>query len=254
LNRVADVLFEPLFAAIVLLALSYLVRRRAPRAALALPGLAMGLLVVFALPDVANALEYRLEHPVLTSMRPDVTYDAVIVLGGVMSVGVASETGAPAWSDTVDRVTTAFDLLCTGRAKNAILSGGTVQSPAGTLPPESRLVARQLTAWGIDAGRLALDERSLDTHENAVESARIAREHGWTRLLLVTSAAHMSRARGCFAREGLLVDTLATDFQATEPGRHSGGFLPRAHALAESTGAIREAVGRLVYRARGWTL
>ena len=38
MNRVADVVFEPLFAALLLVALSYPLRRRAPRVAFILPG------------------------------------------------------------------------------------------------------------------------------------------------------------------------------------------------------------------------
>ena len=37
----------------------------------------------------------------------------------------------------------------------------------------------------------------------------LARQRGWTHDVLVTSAAHMARARGCFEEEGLNVDTLA---------------------------------------------
>ena len=63
----------------------------------------------------------------------------------------------------------------------------------------------------------------------------------------------MARARGCFAKEGLAVDTLAVDFDATDPARLDASSLPRASALNESTAAIRERVGRWVYRLRGWS-
>ena len=114
-------------------------------------------------------------------------------------------------------------------------------------------MATELEGWGIDPSRLALDERSTNTHENAVGSTRIAREHGWTKNLLVTSAAHMQRALGCFEREGLAVDTLAVDFGSYDPDLNQIGWIPRAQALDQSTAAIRERSGRLVYRLRGWS-
>lgn len=253
MNRILDVLFEPLFVALALIVLGYLLSRRAPRVAFLLPGLAFALLLFFSTPRVSNALERGLEQPVLTSMKPDATYDAVIVLGGAMNGIIAAQTGLPAFNESAERVLTAFDLLRTNRAKSAILSGGAWPgAPAETIP-EARLMATALEGWGIEPSRLVLEERSTTTHENAVESAKLARARGWTRLLLVTSAGHMERARGSFLRQGLEVDTLAVDFCAYDPSRTPAAWLPRAGALAQSTGALRERVGRLVYRLRGWS-
>jgi hypothetical protein len=50
---------------------------------------------------------------------------------------------------------------------------------------------------------------------------------------------------------GLAPDVLPVDFRAGDgAGR---GVLPRAGALAESTVALRELFGRLVYRIAGYT-
>ncbi|MGO8994891.1 MAG: YdcF family protein [Polyangiaceae bacterium] len=254
MNRIADVLFEPLFAALALLVLSYVLSKRAPRLAFALPAAALAILVVFSAPAVSNGLQRGLEQPPLTTMRPDAIYDTVIVLGGATNPPVTAETGRPSFNDAVERLLTAFDLLRTNRARSAILSGGNWPGVRPDIEPEAHIMAEQLEAWGIDPARLVIDTRSTNTHENAVESVRIARERGWTRDLLVTSAAHMQRARGCFLREGLEVDTLSVDFRANDPARSSIGWLPRAAALADSTAAIRERVGRFVYRMRGWSL
>ncbi len=247
MNRVADILFDPLFVAILLVVSSIALRRR-PRVAPWIAGGAAAVLFVFGLRSVANALVRGLEQPVLTSIRPDVTYDAVIVLGGTMNGDVTGDTGQPAFNESVERVLAAYDLLRQNRARFAILSGTSWHAMGSGEPAESRVIADQLAAWGIDRARLVTDEASTTTHENA-----IARARGWTRDLLVTSAAHMKRARGCFAHEGLAVDTLAVDFEAYDPAKHAGSWLPRASSLRLSADAIHEYVGRLVYRARGWT-
>jgi uncharacterized SAM-binding protein YcdF (DUF218 family) len=252
-NRIADVLFEPLFLGLALIALSYVLAKRTPRLAALLPALAFAVLLFFSTPLVANALQRSLEDPPLTTMKPDVTYDAVIVLGGGMNVLIANQTGLPAFNEGAERVTTTFDLLRTNRAKSAILSGGNGPGSPPEVRPEARLMADVLEGWGIDPARLVLEGGSTTTHENAVASVKLARERGWTRTLLVTSAAHMERARGCFVREGLAVDTFAVDFCSYDPTRTPSSWLPRAAALAESTGALRERFGRLIYRLRGWT-
>ena len=75
-----------------------------------------------------------------------------------------------------------------------------------------------------------------------------------SRVLLVTSAFHMRRAQRLFERQGLQVLPFPVDFQAR--GRWAGPlwrdptqWLPSAGALDNSSRAMRELLGRLVYRA-----
>ena len=68
----------------------------------------------------------------------------------------------------------------------------------------------------------------------------------------MTSAFHMDRAAGCFRAEGMTFDTLPVDYRTYDPARFSGSWLPRADRLADSTAALREYVGRIVYRAEGY--
>ncbi len=253
LSSFGQAFLDPLFDALLLLVLAYAIRARAPRLARVVPVVGLGVLLVFGCPLVANRLAYLLESPVLTSIQPDVTYDAVIALGGTMDGMVTADTGAPAYDEAVERVLATFDLLRTNRARFAIISGTSWGADPGAAEPESRLIARQLVAWGIDPARIAVDEVSRNTHQNAIESSRIARERGWTHDVLVTSAAHMRRARGCFEKEGLPVETMSVDFTAYDPARHWSHLAPRASSLAKSAGAIREWVARLAYRVRGWT-
>jgi uncharacterized SAM-binding protein YcdF (DUF218 family) len=103
---------------------------------------------------------------------------------------------------------------------------------------------------GIAPDRLVLEEKSRNTRENAVQSAAIIAAHGWKRVLLLTSAWHAPRALGCFHAAGLSPDLLTVDHHAGSGG--AGAWLPRASSLAASTDALREFVGRLVYRAMGY--
>jgi uncharacterized SAM-binding protein YcdF (DUF218 family) len=244
---------DPLCVALVLLALAYALRRRWPRVAFWLPAAAGLLLWFFALPATANGLMHALEAPVTPVMKDGDTYDAVIMLTGSVEPATTADTGEPQYNDTVERVLTTFDLLRTNRARFAILSGTSWGQGRYGLPSESRIIASQLAAWGIDASRIVTDDVSRNTHQNAIESVRIAREHAWLHDVLVTSAAHMKRAHACFAKLGLDPDTRATDFAAYEPAKHGHGWQPRAVILDESVSALHEYVGRFVYRLRGWT-
>jgi len=60
----------------------------------------------------------------------------------------------------------------------------------------------------------------------------------------------MTRAQGCFRAVGLEPDTLPVDFRMREPAAWDAWF-PRTRYLYESSEALREFSGRLVYRLTG---
>ncbi len=243
LSKTLDALLCPLTWSVALIAMGIVAKGRS----FAVLGLV--LLLLFSLEPVANALERGLESTAARTYRPDVVYDAVILLGGL--VDRASAPGEPAYNDNVERLVVTYDLLRTKRARNVIISGGALDSTVPNLI-EADVLAQQLAEWGIGRDRIAVEPRSRNTRENAVESWRIATEHGWSRLLLVTSAFHMTRAVGCFRAVGAAVDTLPVDYRAYDPAHFSGSWLPRAASLERSTMALREWFGRGIYHLKGY--
>lgn len=249
LSKLLDLLLAPLTWALLLLVAALLLRRRG-RVPWALVGLAAALLLGFSLEPVADRLVRVLEAPARSTFRPGETYDAVIVLGGVLEAGPHVPGRDPELTRAADRIVRGFELVRDGHARQVLLSGG-----SGRPRPDQRTEAEQLAAllrrWGIPPERIVLETRSRNTRENAEESAPIVAAHGWKSLLLVTSAWHVPRALGCFRRVGLRPDVLPVDFAGGD-GRGQG-WLPRAAALDKSTEAIRELAGRAVYRLVGYT-
>lgn len=71
---------------------------------------------------------------------------------------------------------------------------------------------------------------------------------GKPRIILVTSAFHMRRAKMLFERQGFEVEPFPVDFQVSDrPTTTVLSFLPSAQALAKSEMAMREGVGMLYY-------
>jgi uncharacterized SAM-binding protein YcdF (DUF218 family) len=114
------------------------------------------------------------------------------------------------------------------------------------------VLASQLEAWGIERSRLFVEDKSRNTRENALFSKQIVDARHLRTLLLVTSALHEPRAVACFREVGLDVDTLPVDYHSYDPSQTSGSFIPRADKLADSVGALRELIGRFVYRIVGY--
>jgi len=249
LSKTADVLAAPLTWTLFLWILALALRRR-PRPAwiLGLGGLIV--LAVFSFEPIAGHLVRWTEAGAVRTFSPATTYDAVIVLGGIVDPAAAYHSGELEMVDSAERIIRATALLRQGRARFVLLSAG-LTSREPDEPSEADRLAAYLREEGIAPDRIVTESRSRNTHENAVESARIIAERGWRRLLLVTSAWHAPRALGCFRAAGLDPDVLPVDHRATDGSDNT--LLPRAAALAMSTDMLRELLGRVVYRIAGYS-
>ena len=247
LSKVLDLAVAPLTWALALGAVGLVLRNR--RWSVALTALALVVLYAFSVAPVAARIAAWAEGSAVRTDRPEVTYDAVVVLSGEVDSSASRASGRRELTAAADRLVAGFDALRSGHAREILLTGvSALPAPGEQAEPE--LVAAELQAWGVAPERIVLETNSRNTHENAVATARIAAERGWRRLLLVTSAAHMPRALGCFRKAGLSPDSLPVDFRA---GAEARGWLPRAASLAQSTEALREMTGRVVYRLVGYT-
>lgn len=258
LSKVLDALLSPYTWGVALLALA--VPWRAPSGATPAKWRrkrtygAVGLVVIlaFSMEPVANRLALHLERSAVTTYRPSEVYDVVVLLGGIGDERVFSERGQPSMNDSVERLLATWRLLVEGRARVAIVSGG-AESPDLAEFSEAKMLAGQMEAWGIEPSRLIVEAEAKNTRENAVFSERIAKQRGFEKVLVVTSAYHMRRARECFAAVGMNVDTLAVDFRAHAGETHgSDAWIPRAMFLSESVKMLREMAGLYIYRFQGY--
>ncbi len=251
LSKTLDLLLSPLTWALLLALGGALLVTRRPRAAARSSLAAVVVLVIFSAEPVANVLFRFLESSAVRTYQPDAAYEVVIVLGGTLEGNGTDPLGEPELNAAGDRFLRGLELVRSGQARNILLSAGTLDPHSG-LPTEAVVLARELERQGIPRERVAPEPRSGNTRENAVESARIIRDRGWSRLLLITSAFHMERSLGCFRAVGLEPDALPVDYRSFDPGKRSASWAPRAGALAQSTDALRELFGRVVYRLVGY--
>ena len=93
-----------------------------------------------------------------------------------------------------------------------------------------------------------VEGKSRNTAENALFSADVLRPDAIKRVLLVTDAMHMPRARTAFQNAGFVVVAAPTLFFSTPP-LGMGAYLPSAEGLRQSWYAIYELLGIAWY---GW--
>jgi uncharacterized SAM-binding protein YcdF (DUF218 family) len=245
LSKLLDLLISPLTWVLVLGALAVPWTRRGARRwrrrrAFAIAAFAV--LFVFSIEPVSNGILYSMEHDAPSTYRADVTYDAVVLLGGLTDEEVSHENGQPAYNDNVERIVMTHRLVRDGKARFVVPTGGM---------SEALLMAEQLRDWGVEPDRIVIEDRARNTRENAVYTAAIAKQRGWRKVLLVTSAFHMKRSTECFNAVDLDFDTYAVDYRATRSPRT--WIQPRSRFFDVSSAMIRELFGRFIYRLQGYS-
>lgn len=124
-----------------------------------------------------------------------------------------------------------------------LVSGGT---PDGREESEASLMARSLKEDFRLTARW-VEDQSVNTAGNAMLSAQMLHQANLQRIVLVTDAMHMPRARMAFERAGLQVVPAPTNFVATRPV-DAASFIPNAQALKHSHYALHEWLGLLWYQ------
>ena len=111
----------------------------------------------------------------------------------------------------------------------------------------------RLRKWGVPANAIVIEPKSLNTYQNAINTKQLADNHGLDSVLLVTSARHMPRALATFRKVGINAIPSPTDYLIVNRKNLAvEDLLPNAGALWGTTAALREYLGFLTYRWRGW--
>jgi len=243
-NTVIGTVLLPPFNLILLCAIGLLLARKRPRLGLAVSGLALLALTALSTGFFASQLARPLENrnPPLASVK-GVDAQAIVVLGGGRLASAPEYGGADVPKlVTLGRVRYGAYLQ---RASGLplLVSGG---SPQGAAEGEAVLMARVLRdELGVPVRWI--EDASDDTAQNAQFSARMLREAGVRKIVLVTDALHMPRARRAFEQHGMTVVAAPTVF-ATR-GRYSfNSWLPTAAGLDLSYYAMHEWLGLLWYQ------
>lgn len=213
---------------------------------------ATGLVLLYLLstPMVAGALISRLETiPPLPPIGPLPAEPMAIVILSAEARETPEFRDASPGALTLERLR--YGASLERRAHLPVLvSGGFV---AGRTYSLGSVMARSLEEDFAIPGAW-VEGTSADTRQNALRSAELLREHGITRIFLVTHAWHMPRARLAFEQAGLQVVPAPAAFAGSRQQRQMttalwvGLWFPTARALQESYYACHEMLGYAVYR------
>ncbi len=243
LKALLKALVLPPTGPLLLAALGLGTMRRWPRGGRALAVTGVSLLLLLSIPAIAVLLQLCVDTSPPLDLKRAEAAQAIVILGGGIRRNAAEYGGDTLGRLTLERVRYGARVArLTGLP--VLVSGGTVLG--GSL--EATLMRDSLEREFGVAVRWT-EDRSRDTHENAVLSAEIFRAAGIRRVVLVAHAFDMPRATAEFAAEGIETIKAPTGIPARDFDEPLM-FVPSLAGLTGSYYALYEILGNLVLALR----
>ena len=244
LHKILPFFLSPLFLAGLLACLGAWKRRPA------YVWLAVFGLWIVSTPIVADRVMLVVERGMLrVSAERMPEADAIVVLSGMLNTVQSDQGVTQEWGDA-DRFFAGLSLFRHAKAPRLVFTGGLL--PWQTLSePEGVVLKAVAVELGVPSEAIQITSPASNTAEEAVALRQLLGSDK-RRILLVTSAFHMSRAQALFEQQGFEVLAYPVDFKvgADKSGRVMMDYLPSGHSLAKFELATRELIGRAYYHLR----
>ena len=210
-------------------------------------------LIVFSNGFISDALWRLLEHP-----WKRIDYSLIDSADGI--VVLSSRRHMPPgnakiieWYDP-DRFFAGINLYKANKSNRLIFTGG-IHPFTSDLPPEGDIYILEAISMDIPKEDLFTTSPVTNTYQEAIAIKKLLNFQiisSQKRIILVTSAFHMQRAKKIFEREGMTVLPYPVDFKSNKSFfslfRNPLNLIPSSFHLHKSSSAIREIIGRIVYR------
>ncbi len=188
-----------------------------------------------------------------TTLNAAKKHDVAIVLGGMFEYN--GDLDEITIRRQGDRLFKAISLYKTGKVEKLLISGDSGYLSERGLH-EAKQVKALLITWGIPETDIISEEKSVNTHENAVESAKILKQSypHYNRFILVTSGIHMKRSLACFEKEGIQCTPFSTDLYASQSGNYYWDqyIIPNLDTFNLWNKLFKEVVGYISYSVVGY--
>lgn len=213
------------------------------------------LLLFFSNGYIANWAIHKWEpQPKALSSLP--SYELGIVLTGVTNLNMLPKDRTY-FTRGADRATHTVQLYKMGKIKKILITGGLGYDSVHPLSEAESL--RDFMVWaGVDESDIITETKAVNTRENALFSERVINSNKinlkpTAKMLLITSAFHMKRAKACFVKVGLNPDTFPVDFYGKVPRLNFKSIVqPDVGSLVAWHKLTKEWVGIAVYSLVGY--
>jgi uncharacterized SAM-binding protein YcdF (DUF218 family) len=213
----------------------------------------VGLLLFFTNPFLSN-LALLAWEPDFKSFEELETREIGIVLTGVTNLSKTAYDRT-FFNKGADRITHALQLYRMGKIKKILITGGTGLNPVNSLS-EAEVLKRFLLMTGVPESDILIEDQSKNTAQNAQFTRNFLEKNGIStdqEFVLVTSAFHMKRAKGCFDKVGLKTVTFPVDYYSHEVKYDIPAlFFPDSDSISYWHKLVKEWIGITIYSLVGY--
>jgi uncharacterized SAM-binding protein YcdF (DUF218 family) len=240
-------LLLPPFAFVLTALAGFALWRRRPRTARALIGASLALLWASSTPALDHLLRGWVEYAVPFEEKDAAGAEAIVILSGGLARRAPEFGGADTLNaGTLNRLR--YGAILARKTGLPVLVSGGVAPGADTDTIEAEVLKAVLEKeFGVPARWT--EPRSRDTFENALETAKLLRAEGISRIVLVTEAFHMRRSLQAFELTGMVVVPAPMNIGSGETITPRD-FLPSPWGFGRTYLASHELIGRLWYAIR----
>ena len=242
LHKVIPLIISPLFLVIILLVILICLRKsKLFKIKNLLLFLSFLTLFLFSNPLISNKLIKYIEDPYQPVELSNVPVsDFIVVLSGTTHF---VKDDVYEWIDS-DRFFGGIKLLNAKKGKKIIYTSGILPWEKNK-KTEGELLKKLSIEFGVNENDILTTTNVQNTYEEASAISNLVRKE--TKIILVTSAFHMSRAEFLFEKKGLKVFPYPVDFKFNNDKVSILNFIPSASSFKRSSFAIRELLGRVYY-------
>jgi uncharacterized SAM-binding protein YcdF (DUF218 family) len=203
------------------------------------------ILIVISTPIFSNHLLYLLEKNYNLKPASQIeNADAVVVLSGMLRTVLGQHQIHYEWNEASDRIFAGINLIKNKKSPLLVLTGGKLPWSRGD--KEGIFLKKIAEENGVKSENIVITDYAENTEQEATETKKLFIDKN-PKIILVTSAFHMPRAKTIFEAKGLHVVPFAVDFRRNNDDLTIMSFLPSAEALHHTSFSVREFIGRIYY-------
>ena len=170
--------------------------------------------------------------------------DAIVVLSGMLEINEQADSNYLEWGDP-DRFFGGIALFKAGKAQKLVFTGGKMPWDKAT-KTEGDVLKEYAVSNGIPSDKILVTKDVENTAEEAVAVQELINAN--EKIILVTSAYHMYRAKRLFEKQGFKIISYDVDYKVAGNSRlNILDFFPNTGNLQLTETGVRELMGRLYY-------
>ena len=170
--------------------------------------------------------------------------DAIVVLSGMLEINEVEDSTYIEWGDP-DRFFGGVALFKAGKAIKIVFTGGKMPWDKAK-KTEGAVLKDYAISNGIPSERIYVTKDVENTADEAAAVKELISPS--KKIILVTSAYHMYRAKMLFEKQGFVVVPYKVDYKSKRNQEITIlDFIPSADNLKKNETGIRELIGRFIY-------